>query len=92
MATRAPPKKMATNGGAEARTPLPEDVEFDSALSFALCKLRSREIALKPQAVRHVWEGKDVFVLLPTGFGKSMIYDVLPFLFDFKLGRIHGQL
>jgi superfamily II DNA helicase RecQ len=43
------------------------------------------------EAVKHVWDGKDVFVLLPTGFGKSIIYEVLPFLFDFKLGRVHGQ-
>ena len=42
------------------------------------------------EAVKHVWDGKDVFVLVPVGFGKS-IYEVLPFLFDFKLGRVHGQ-
>ena len=86
---------MATRSALESRTPLEEDANFDRALSFALCKLHSRDLMLKTQqkeAIRHVWEGKDVFVLLPTGFGKSMIYEVLPFLFDFKLGRIHGPV
>ena len=96
MIQRRRPKTMATadsDGGAEAHTPLSVDVDFDSALSFALCKLKSKEFALKTQqreAVKHVWEGKDVFVLLPTGFGKSLIYQVLPFIFDFKLGRMRG--
>ena len=27
------------------------------------------------------------FLWLPTGFGKSLCYECLPFLFDFKLGR-----
>ena len=37
--------------------------------------------------VRHVYEGKDVFVWLPTGFGKSLCYDMLPFVLDVKRGR-----
>ena len=28
-----------------------------------------------------------VFLWLPTGFGKSVCYEVLPFLFDYKLGN-----
>ena len=40
---------------------------------------------LKPQqqeSVKSVYEGKDVFLWLPTGFGKSLCYEVLPFVFD----------
>ena len=33
-----------------------------------------------------------MFILLPTGFGKSIIYDVLPFLFDHKLGRVDARM
>ena len=50
--------------------------KFESAVLFALQRLDSHDIILKPEqkeAVRMVWEGNDVFVLLPTGFGKSII-------------------
>ena len=51
-------------------------------------------IVLKPeqlQAVRHMYDGRDVFLWLPTGFGKSIRYEVLPFLFDFKLGKVDTE-
>ena len=31
--------------------------------------------------------GKDTLVILPTGYGKSMIYGVLPKVFDYMLGK-----
>ena len=31
--------------------------------------------------------GRDTFVALPTGYGKSIIFAVLPLLFDMILGR-----
>ena len=34
--------------------------------------------------VKAIYEGKDEFLWLPTGFGKSMCYEVLPFVFDDK--------
>ena len=40
---------------------------------------------LKPQQLEAMTEfvsGKDVFVVLPTGFGKSLIYASMPLAFD----------
>ena len=96
MSTR-PSSSMATRAGPsrdECQVCL-EMERFESAVSFALRCLDSSDLVLKPQqkeAVRLVWEGKDVFVLLPTGFGKSIIYELLPFLFDHKLGGMDAKM
>ena len=48
-------------------------------------------MTLKPEqkdCVQYVYEGKDVFVCLPTGFGKTVYFEVLPFMFDMKLGKV----
>ena len=39
------------------------------------------------EAIKSIYEGKDVFAWLPTGYGKSLRYQLLLFHFDFKLGR-----
>jgi len=68
---------------------------FHKALSFAVSKIGKEGIVLKPeqlQAVRYIYEGRDVFLWLPTGFGKSICYEVLPFLFDCKLGKSESSI
>ncbi len=37
------------------------------------------------EAMEALYSGKDVFLLLPTGSGKSICYECLPFLYDYKL-------
>ena len=66
-------------------------VNLDSAINHALLCLGCPNLTLKPEqreSVRYVYAGKDVFVWLPTGFGKSLCYEMLPFVFDVKRGRV----
>ena len=66
---------------------------FDEAVTYALRAVGKEHMVLKTeqlQAIHHIYDGKDVFLWLPTGFGKSICYETLPFVFDFKLERVSG--
>ena len=68
---------------------------FDRALAYALSCMKQEGLSLKDQqveAVKLLSEGKDVFVWFPTGYGKSICYQLLPFVFDVKLGRTNAPL
>ena len=57
--------------------------------------MKQKGLSVKDQqveAVKLLSEGKDVFVWFPTGYGKSICYQLLPFLFDVKLGRTNAPL
>ena len=67
---------------------------FEQGLAFALRKVGKGHLTLKKEqvyAIRCAYEQEDVFVWLPTGFGKSIVYECLPFLFDYKLNRVDGR-
>ena len=67
--------------------------DFDRALSHALEVLGCSDFDLKKQqrqAIQAVYQGKDVFMWLPTGFGKSICFQALPFVFDYKLGLVES--
>ena len=64
---------------------------FNDAVKYALERVGKAGMVLKSkqvEAIRCVYEGKDVFVFLPTGFGKTICFEVLPFLFDYKHGKV----
>ena len=40
------------------------------------------------EAVQSFISGKDTFVALPTDYGKSVIFAVLPLVFNYMLGKV----
>lgn len=59
--------------------------DFKSILADALTKLNVKFEPKEKQiaAIRAITsQNKDCFCVLPTGYGKSLIYQVLPFVFD----------
>ena len=47
------------------------------------------------EAVQAILEGQDAFVNVPTGYGKSLVYQILPFCASFLLERVnkaHGAV
>ena len=69
-----------------------DSAELDpEALEYALRLVGRPQMKLKEEqraAIKVILSGKDVFLWLPTGYGKSVCFELLPFLFDHKLGRI----
>lgn len=67
---------------------------FEDLVTYALESLDRVSFKLKSQqldSIKYVVEGSDVFVWLPTGFGKSIIYESLPFVFD-RLRNVSNSL
>jgi len=64
-------------------------MNFQTALEAVI-----RIMDLKPmkskqlEAVESFVAGKDTFVALPTGYGKSVIFAVFPLLFDYMRGKL----
>ena len=64
---------------------------FSDAVSYALKQLQMSQVSLKPEqrsSMEAIYDGHDVFMWLPTGYGKSLCFQALPFLMDFKRGLV----
>ena len=63
---------------------------FEECLTNAFKTVSIDDLAIKEkqhQAIWCVFEGKDDFVWLHTGYGKSMYYKCLTFVVDLKMDR-----
>ena len=67
---------------------------FHNALEIAIERLGKQDIQLKEcqyEAVKAVVvDRKDTLCVLPTGYGKSLIYQLLPFVCDAYMGSENG--
>ena len=63
------------------------NVDFDNAVKYALNLLKSSDLVLKreqKEALRAVCvEKRDCLCVLPTGFGKSLLFQLVPFTLDY---------
>ena len=50
---------------------------FDEAVEYAL--------------LEHMYNERDAFGWLPTGYGTSICYKMLPFVFAFRIGKCSGS-
>ena len=46
-----------------------------------------KQMLFQVETLKSFISGKDTFVILPTGYGKLVIYGVLPLMFDYLLGE-----
>lgn len=61
-------------------------MDAKKALHEAAIKLKVKLKEKQEEAVLALMEKNDVFAVLPTGYGKSLIYGILPVAFDILLG------
>ena len=68
--------------------------DFDSKLCVAMHRLGFNKVLKTEQvtALRAFHDKKDVLCLLPTGFGKSLIFQLTPFLSDDNVTIVIGPL
>ena len=70
--------------------------ELSKCVSSVLHKLEMTDLTLKAahvqrSAVEAIYNREAVFVWLPTGYGKSLYYQVLPHVMDYKHGVVEMQ-
>ena len=63
------------------------EMDVELAILKAVEKMGLQKLKEKQhEAVRAFLSGSDVFLTVPTGYGKSIVFGLLPFAFDFMKG------
>ena len=63
-------------------------MDIESAIVKAAEELRYAPLKAEQQrCISEFLRGKDIFIVLPTGFGKTICYACLPRAFDLYLGK-----
>ena len=62
--------------------------DFDASVDEVCSRMDLHHLKPKQlEAINKFVSGSDTFVALPTGYGKSIIYAILPMLFDILFGK-----
>ena len=64
---------------------------FSDAVSYTLQQLQMSHVSLTPEqrsSMEAIYDRHNAFMWLPTGYGKSLCFQALPFLMDFKRGLV----
>ena len=65
------------------------DDEFSGSVFFALSSMNQNHVVLRQkqlEVLQSGYRGHDVFAWFLTGYGKSLCYQLLPYMFNVKLG------
>lgn len=65
------------------------EMAFQEAVSYAVCCVHRGNLVLKrelEEVLSCLYRDQEVFAWLPAGYGKSLCFQLLPFMYDFKLG------
>ena len=80
-------QETMTDSPVMERVTEPAEKSIDDSITRALEAMSLNPLKPKQlEAVRTFMSGRDTFVSLPTGYGKSVIYAILPLAFDYFLG------
>ena len=66
------------------------DCDIEDSIKYAAEKLQIKDVRdHQKQALLHLLKGKDVFVNLPTGYGKSAIFHSAPLCKDYLTKKVY---
>ena len=68
--------------------------EFTTGVAFALSCVKQEYLVLRQkqlEVLQNIYEGRDVFVWFPTGYRKSVCYQLLPYNVKFSGASIQSR-